>query len=83
MDSALTVSMTKKPSKRCCLSGCTDKVATLIGDCRYCQLAFCARHRLPEMHQCANIDTVKKDAYDKNAHALVSNKCVERKIASI
>ncbi|KAM0677043.1 hypothetical protein BDAP_002419 [Binucleata daphniae] len=34
--------------------------------CKWCDMAFCAKHRLPEEHTCNKIDECRKNASEKN-----------------
>ncbi|CAO3616699.1 unnamed protein product [Cunninghamella blakesleeana] len=66
--------------KRCAFGSCSDKPVKIIGDCRYCQSKFCARHRLPEAHACVNLTTCKQAAYERNSIKLLSERCVASKV---
>ncbi|KAI9299607.1 hypothetical protein BJ944DRAFT_172141, partial [Cunninghamella echinulata] len=66
--------------KRCAFGSCTDKPVKIIGDCRYCESKFCARHRLPEAHACVNLTTCKQAAYERNTLKLLSERCVASKV---
>lgn len=73
----------KKQSKkksRCAFQSCPDKRVKIIGDCRYCQSKFCARHRLPEDHLCENLTSCRKAAHEKNSAKLLSERCVASKV---
>ncbi|KAI9224957.1 hypothetical protein BC828DRAFT_343306, partial [Blastocladiella britannica] len=65
---------------RCNHQGCSDKVAKIIGDCRFCQSKFCSRHRLPEAHSCEGIDSCRQASHDRNASRLLADKCVAAKV---
>ncbi|KAI8366832.1 ubiquitin-related domain-containing protein [Radiomyces spectabilis] len=69
---------TKK--KRCAFGSCHDKSVNIIGDCRYCQSRFCARHRLPEAHACVNLTSCKQMAHERNSMKLLSERCVASKV---
>jgi len=66
--------------KRCAVEGCTDKVAKIIGDCRYCSSSYCSRHRLPEAHTCKNLQTCREESFSKNSNKLLGEKCVADKV---
>jgi predicted nucleic acid binding AN1-type Zn finger protein len=65
---------------RCAVPACTDRVARIVGDCRYCQSRFCSRHRLPEEHDCANMSEVKEASFKRNQDKLMAEKCVAAKV---
>ena len=67
------------PSK-CNISACSDRVARLIGVCRWCQGEFCAKHRLPESHECKNLTGCKQVSHEKNSDKLLNGKCVADKV---
>ncbi|KAI8070645.1 ubiquitin-related domain-containing protein [Gilbertella persicaria] len=71
---------TKKKSNRCSFTSCSDKVVKIIGDCRYCQHKFCARHRLPEAHACENLMSCRQAAHERNSIKLLSERCVASKV---
>jgi len=64
----------------CDCEGCTDRVAMIIGDCKYCNQRFCTAHRLPETHACAAMGACKQVAFDRNASKLAAEKCVAAKV---
>jgi len=59
---------------------CAKKTVLVVGDCKFCQKHFCAKHRLPEIHQCSGLDTCRKASYEKNAAKLMEEKCVASKV---
>lgn len=65
---------------RCVLSGCCERVAKVIGDCRYCSGSFCGKHRLPESHACKDISTCRQQSFEKNSTKLFGEKCMADKI---
>ena len=70
-----------QPKKtRCFLEGCSDRIAKIIGDCRYCSSKFCGKHRLPETHLCPNMQTCKQQSFEKNSNKLMNEKCVANKV---
>ena len=64
---------------RCTCTDCTRKVS-IIGHCNYCDMCFCVVHRLPETHNCTEMDKVKSIAQDANTKQLMKNKLVEKKL---
>ena len=64
----------------CDYDACSNSVALVVGECRYCSKGFCLGHRLPETHECAYMAVCKKDAKDRNAVVLFAQKCVAEKI---
>lgn len=70
----------KKKKNRCAFIHCSDKVCKVIGDCRYCQSSYCARHRLPEAHTCHNLTGCKRVAHERNSVKLLEERCVANKI---
>jgi ubiquitin C len=69
-----------KKKSRCAYTSCSDKVVKIIGDCRYCQHKFCARHRLPEAHACENLMSCRQAAHERNSIKLLSERCVASKV---
>jgi AN1-like Zinc finger len=65
---------------KCHISACTDRVARLIGVCRWCQGEFCTKHRLPESHECKNLTGCKQVSHAKNSDKLLNGKCVADKV---
>jgi len=68
--------------KRCTSVDCKQKVA-LVGHCNHCGSDYCLKHRLPEDHLCAQMEAVKKSAFDANASKLMSERTVERKVVQV
>jgi len=47
----------------CCgFEGCKLKTAMIVGFCRYCNIDYCLKHRLPEAHYCHNQETCNNTA---------------------
>ncbi len=61
-----------KPKSKCCAEGCTQRPATIIGDCAYCESRFCAQHRLPETHECVKLKQCRQIAKTENTQRLNS-----------
>jgi hypothetical protein len=57
-------------------SVCLRKSAPIVGDCAYCKCAYCAHHRLPEVHLCPCLSDCKKEHFDKNFKTVMEQKCV-------
>ena len=74
------VPVTGRPKGRCAVGECTDRVAKIIGDCKYCGMGYCSRHRLPESHQCDNIQGCKQQSFEKNSSKLMGEKCVADRV---
>lgn len=65
---------------KCGFPECLDRPAKIIGDCRYCQHAFCSKHRLPESHECNNLQSCRENSYQRNSSKLLNEKCVADKV---
>jgi hypothetical protein len=59
---------------------CGNKCSVIIGDCKFCKCNFCLNHRLPETHNCININICKSKAFILNSNKVISEKCVASKI---
>jgi predicted nucleic acid binding AN1-type Zn finger protein len=59
---------------------CTNRVAMVVGDCRFCGLHFCNKHRLPETHCCTSLAACQRAAVDLNTTRLLAGRCVGVKI---
>jgi hypothetical protein len=59
---------------------CGAKYAKIIGDCKFCKCKFCLNHRLPETHNCINMNICKNKAFNNNSNKVMSEKCVASKI---
>jgi predicted nucleic acid binding AN1-type Zn finger protein len=70
----------KRRAGRCHFGDCTDRVVKIVGDCRYCTKRFCGRHRLPEVHACANLTSCQQASFERNAGKLLQEKCVASKV---
>lgn len=69
-----------KPKGRCKFSDCSERIAKIVGDCKYCSESFCSRHRLPESHSCLNMKGCKQESFNKNSVKLFGEKCVADKV---
>lgn len=70
----------QKKSNKCFIDHCLDRVAKIVGDCRYCSHAYCGKHRLPESHACEKISNCRQESYDRNSDKLLNGKCVADKL---
>ncbi len=66
-----TLQLGNTKSSRCNFEGCTKKIGLVPMVCR-CEKAFCAKHRIPETHDC-------KYDYKTNGRRKIDeeNKCIE------
>ncbi|KAL1944606.1 hypothetical protein VTO73DRAFT_3036 [Trametes versicolor] len=59
--SPLTRPLATMPAKkRCQLQSeprCNQAVLRLVGQCPHCRLEFCSTHRMPEHHECQNLES--------------------------
>ncbi|KAJ3072530.1 hypothetical protein HDU98_003416 [Podochytrium sp. JEL0797] len=76
-----TPSGTKRRVTKCNF-GCGAAAVKTIGTCRYCSSQYCAKHRLPEAHACANLQTCQSAAKDRLEKRLIGEKTVGAKIAT-
>ncbi|SCV67675.1 BQ2448_5286 [Microbotryum intermedium] len=75
------------PKKRCgayitATDRCSQASLRIVGDCSFCSTSFCGRHRLPEDHKCANLQSCKQEAFDKNKSKLEAEQTISSKIQS-
>ena len=47
---------------------------------RYCSMGYCGKHRLPETHECENMQGVRQASHGKLAEKLLGEKCVASKV---
>ena len=79
--STLTLTLPLKGgAAKCHLASCTERVARLTGTCRWCESEFCSRHRLPESHECTNMNGCRQQSQQKNSDKLMNGKCVADKV---
>lgn len=78
-DNNNSMSATKK-SNKCHIEKCLDRVAKIVGDCRYCTHSHCTKHRLPESHACEKLSNCRQESYEKNSDKLLNGKCVADKL---
>ncbi|KJE88666.1 hypothetical protein CAOG_08398 [Capsaspora owczarzaki ATCC 30864] len=79
-ESTLHLVLRLRGGAKCPFEGCSAKTALVIGDCKYCKSSFCGTHRLAETHKCPGLQDCRKQAFDKNANKLISEKCVAAKV---
>lgn len=75
-----TAAAPQKKSNKCFIDQCLDRVAKIVGDCRYCSHAYCGKHRLPESHACEKLSNCRQESYEKNSNKLLNGKCVADKL---
>ena len=68
-------------SKRCCF--CNIRVNLLGFECKFCKNNMCAKHRLPEDHDCQNMDLLKNQYKEMNRQKLESESVKETKVIQI
>ena len=66
---------------RCDEFNCNKKAHKLLGQCGYCNNYYCMKHRLPEQHNCINLQECKRKAFDDNKRYMKRQKCVRDKIS--
>lgn len=68
-----------KKSNKCRIEQCLDRVAKIVGECRYCS-TFCGKHRLPESHACEKLSSCRQESHERNSDKLLNGKCVADKL---
>ncbi|KAI8842485.1 hypothetical protein BC829DRAFT_301240 [Chytridium lagenaria] len=56
-----STSTPKRKITKCALK-CGSAAVKSVGTCRYCSAQFCGKHRLPEAHACANLQSCNAQA---------------------
>lgn len=79
MDKSTNLCGTRKRTK-CNVAKCDRPVVLIIGLCTYCTNQFCMKHRIPETHECIEMDLCKKRSFHRNEANLLAGKCVAVKI---
>lgn len=64
---------------KCQYCTCTKKSVDFCY-CKYCDQHLCLRHRLPEEHQCPNLDKLQNIQRKRLEETLIKNKMVKSKI---
>lgn len=49
-------------------------------NCNYCRNEYCKLHKMPEIHECVNINQCISDAVNKNSDKLKKTKILKNKI---
>ena len=70
----------QKKSNKCFTDECLDRVAKIVGECRYCSHSYCGKHRLPESHACEKISNCRQESYARNSDKLLNGKCIADKL---
>lgn len=68
-------------TKKCKCKGCKEKVAYIIGLCKWCNKEHCYLHRIPEQHNCPGLEKCREESLKKNEDLLVD--CNFKKIETI
>ncbi|KDQ60718.1 hypothetical protein JAAARDRAFT_31692 [Jaapia argillacea MUCL 33604] len=71
--------------KRCQFTGeerCNSAALRIVGSCPHCRSDFCGSHRLPEYHNCTNLQDCRQQAFDRNKAKLESERTVASKMAT-
>jgi len=68
-------------STRCFL--CKSRVGLLGFKCKFCKNNLCTYHRLPEDHNCPNIDLAKNKYKEMNKKKLESESLKETKVIEV
>ncbi|KAF9532283.1 hypothetical protein CPB83DRAFT_759562 [Crepidotus variabilis] len=61
---------------------CNSAALRIVGECAHCRAAFCSSHRLPEHHDCSNLEDCRQQAFDRNKSKLESERTVASKMAT-
>ncbi|KAF4615301.1 hypothetical protein D9613_002668 [Agrocybe pediades] len=76
------------PAKKRCQSQagtsaqCNQAALRIVGECPMCRAQFCGTHRLPEHHNCTNLEDCRKQAFERNKDKLESERTVASKMAT-
>jgi len=62
---------------------CSDRALNIVGTCRFCTHSFCGKHRLPETHVCANMESCRQQSMDRLVTKLEGEKCAGLKVSKI
>ena len=67
----------KKNKCPCIIKGeqCTSQPSLAVGYCKWCDTTFCSSCRMPEVHNCPNLDKLKESKKALNSNQLNKNKC--------
>ncbi|KAF5358239.1 hypothetical protein D9756_001661 [Leucocoprinus leucothites] len=61
---------------------CTSAALRIVGECPHCRALFCGSHRLPEHHNCCNMEDCRQQAFERNKSKLESERTVASKMAT-
>jgi ubiquitin C len=64
----------------CVVDGCNLQYAMIIGDCKFCKLKYCGKHRLPEAHECSHMQTCREAHFERNKEKVMKEQCVAAKV---
>eukprot|EP00301_Raphidiophrys_heterophryoidea_P005659 c12353_g1_i1.p1 GENE.c12353_g1_i1~~c12353_g1_i1.p1 ORF type:complete len:158 (-),score=42.69 c12353_g1_i1:196-633(-) len=82
-ESTLHLVLRLRGGKKCEHPGCSDRALNIVGDCRFCTMSFCGKHRIPETHSCINIASCRQQSHDKLASKLNAEKCAGQKLQKV
>ncbi|KAH8833849.1 hypothetical protein DL96DRAFT_1703488 [Flagelloscypha sp. PMI_526] len=60
---------------------CNQAALRMVGTCPHCSHNFCGSHRMPEQHQCNNLEDCRMQAFERNKAKLESERTVSSKMA--
>ncbi|KAF9052977.1 hypothetical protein BJ165DRAFT_827258 [Panaeolus papilionaceus] len=63
-------------------SQCNSAALRIVGECPHCRAQFCSSHRLPEHHECSNLEDCRQQAFERNKTKLESERTVASKMAT-
>lgn len=67
---------------KCNFTDCNKKASNIL-DCNLCNKNHCSLHRLPEEHQCINLQIYSNILKSKNQLSLIQNKTDTNKLEKI
>lgn len=67
----------KKPKCPSIIKGekCNAMPSLAVGYCKWCKITYCSACRMPEVHNCPNLDDLKNSKKEQNSQQLNKNKC--------
>tara|TARA_B110000305_G_C19009529_1_gene434265 strand:- start:277 stop:588 length:312 start_codon:yes stop_codon:yes gene_type:complete len=54
---------------------CSSQPSLVVGYCKWCDTTFCSSCRMPEVHNCPNLDKLKENKKALNSNQINKNKC--------
>ncbi|KIP08180.1 hypothetical protein PHLGIDRAFT_19018 [Phlebiopsis gigantea 11061_1 CR5-6] len=60
---------------------CNQAALRIVGQCPHCRAEFCGTHRMPEHHNCQNLESCRQQAFERNKAKLESERTVASKMA--